>query len=73
VFSILAAARRAEEAGADAFLMKPLAERSLLRTVEELLAVRNGSRGGRGGSAGGGSAENPPSGAPDEAEKGDNP
>lgn len=47
VFSILAAARRAEEAGADAFLMKPLAEQSLLRTVQELLALRNGGAPGR--------------------------
>lgn len=39
VFSILAASRRALEAGADAFLRKPLAERSLLRTVRELLAL----------------------------------
>lgn len=40
VFSILAAGARAREAGADAFLMKPLAEQSLLRTVQELLALR---------------------------------
>lgn len=39
VFSILAARSRAEEAGADAFLMKPLAERSLLETVQDLLAI----------------------------------
>lgn len=37
VFSILAASRRAQEAGADAFLRKPLAERSLLQTVRDLL------------------------------------
>lgn len=38
VFSILAAHGRAREAGADAFLMKPLAERRLVDTVRELLA-----------------------------------
>jgi CheY-like chemotaxis protein len=40
VFSILAAHGRAREAGADAFLMKPLAERQLVQTVRELLATR---------------------------------
>jgi two-component system response regulator MprA len=40
VFSILAAQGRAREAGADAFLMKPLAERRLVQTVRELLASR---------------------------------
>jgi CheY-like chemotaxis protein len=40
VFSILAAHGRAREAGADAFLMKPLAERQLVQTVRELLAAR---------------------------------
>ncbi len=40
VFSILAAHSRAREAGADAFLMKPLAERRLVQTVRELLAKR---------------------------------
>jgi DNA-binding response OmpR family regulator len=40
IFSILAAHGRAREAGADAFLMKPLAERALVRTVRELLARR---------------------------------
>lgn len=39
VFSILAASARAEEAGADAFLLKPLAERRLVETVERLLAL----------------------------------
>ena len=39
VFSILAAAGRAREAGADAFLMKPLAERRLVDTVRELVAA----------------------------------
>jgi CheY-like chemotaxis protein len=41
IFSILAAAGRAREAGADAFLLKPLAEHALVETVERLLEVRN--------------------------------
>ncbi len=40
IFSILAARSRAEEAGADAFLMKPLAERRLVETVRELMVLR---------------------------------
>jgi two-component system response regulator MprA len=40
IFSILAAHGRAVEAGADAFLMKPLAERQLVQTVRELIARR---------------------------------
>jgi DNA-binding response OmpR family regulator len=44
IFSILAAATRAREAGADAFLMKPLAEQRLVDTVRELLAKRTPSR-----------------------------
>jgi DNA-binding response OmpR family regulator len=40
VFSILAAATRAREAGADAFLMKPLAEQRLVDTVRSLLAQK---------------------------------
>jgi DNA-binding response OmpR family regulator len=40
IFSILAAQGRAREAGADAFLMKPLAEQRLVQTVRELLANR---------------------------------
>jgi two-component system response regulator MprA len=40
IFSILSASVRAKEAGADAFLRKPLAERSLLSTVQELLSIR---------------------------------
>jgi DNA-binding response OmpR family regulator len=40
VFSILAAHDRAREAGADAFLMKPLAEQRLVQIVRELLARR---------------------------------
>lgn len=39
VFSILSAAARAREAGADAFLRRPLAERSLLSAVQELLGM----------------------------------
>jgi CheY-like chemotaxis protein len=41
IFSILAAAGRAREAGADAFLLKPLAEHILVDTVEQLLAARS--------------------------------
>ena len=37
VFSILAASLRAQDAGADAFLLKPLAEHRLLSTVRSLL------------------------------------
>jgi len=40
VFSILAAAGRAREAGADAFLLKPLAEHALIETVGRLLEQR---------------------------------
>ena len=40
VFSILAAHGRARDAGADAFLMKPLAEKRLVETVKDLLAKR---------------------------------
>lgn len=40
IFSILAADGRAREAGADAFLMKPLAERRLVDTVRALIAMR---------------------------------
>jgi DNA-binding response OmpR family regulator len=47
IFSILAAAVRAEEAGADAFLLKPLAERRLVETVRILLSMP-GERGGEG-------------------------
>jgi CheY-like chemotaxis protein len=39
VFSILAAEGRAREAGADAFLMKPLADRRLVDTVRALIAT----------------------------------
>lgn len=40
IFSILAVQSRAREAGADAFLMKPLAEKRLVDTVRELLLMR---------------------------------
>lgn len=40
VFSILAARGRALEAGADAFLMKPLAEHHLVGTITELIEKR---------------------------------
>jgi two-component system response regulator MprA len=43
VFSILAVHSRARDAGADAFLMKPLAEKRLVETVRELLALRAGA------------------------------
>lgn len=39
VFSILAASARAREAGADAFLRKPLAEQKLVDTVKDLLRL----------------------------------
>jgi DNA-binding response OmpR family regulator len=41
VFSILASRSRALEAGADAFLMKPLESHRLLTTVQELLERRD--------------------------------
>ena len=41
VFSILAAAGRAREAGADAYLQKPLAEHTLVGTVQRLLEARS--------------------------------
>ncbi len=47
VFSILAVRTRALEAGADAFLMKPLAEKRLVDTVRQLLPFRKPT--GRGG------------------------
>lgn len=40
VFSILAAGARAKEAGADAFLLKPLAQHTLVDTVRQLLEAR---------------------------------
>jgi CheY-like chemotaxis protein len=40
VFSVLSAANRAREAGADAFLRKPLADHALINTVRQLLAAR---------------------------------
>jgi CheY-like chemotaxis protein len=44
IFSVLLAADRAREAGADAFLRKPLAERHLVDTVRELLAKHDSTR-----------------------------
>ena len=41
VFSLLAAERRARDAGADAFLLKPLSAQVLKDTVREMLAVQN--------------------------------
>ena len=41
VFSILAAADRARDAGADAFLLKPLVEHVLVNTVRRLLEARS--------------------------------
>lgn len=40
IFSILTASARARDAGADAFLRKPLAEQKLVDTVEQLMARR---------------------------------
>jgi DNA-binding response OmpR family regulator len=37
IFSFLAAQDRALEAGADAFLLKPLSDRALIQTIRELL------------------------------------
>jgi DNA-binding response OmpR family regulator len=48
IFSILATSTRAREAGADAFLMKPLAERRLVETVRELIAKHGESSRGDG-------------------------
>jgi CheY-like chemotaxis protein len=42
VFSLLAAERRAQDAGADAFLNKPLTAHALKEAVRELLASRTG-------------------------------
>lgn len=44
IFSILAANGRATEAGADAFLMKPLAEHRLVGTVKTLMGKRTQAR-----------------------------
>ena len=41
IFSILAAEDRAREAGADAFLRKPLDDAQLIRSIEQLLDQRN--------------------------------
>jgi CheY-like chemotaxis protein len=40
VFSILAASDRARDAGADAFLLKPLVEHTLVATVRQLVEAR---------------------------------
>ncbi len=45
IFSHLHAEDRAIEAGADAFLIKPLDEQMLIKTVEKLLALHEISRG----------------------------
>jgi CheY-like chemotaxis protein len=45
IFSILMASERAREAGADAFLRKPLAERRLVDTVKALLDMRREANG----------------------------
>ena len=45
IFSILAVQSRAKDAGADAFLMKPLGERRLVETVRELLKLRDDQTG----------------------------
>jgi CheY-like chemotaxis protein len=49
VFSLLAAERRAKDAGADAFLSKPLSAESLKHAVRELLAGRAASAPSPGG------------------------
>ena len=41
VFSILSARDRAREAGADAFLLKPLAKHALVNTVRQVLEARS--------------------------------
>lgn len=46
IFSILTASARARDAGADAFLRKPLAEQKLVDTVRQLLARRVDTSGG---------------------------
>ncbi len=45
VFSLLAAEHRAQDAGADAFLPKPLSAQGLKEAVRNLLARRAGERG----------------------------
>jgi len=45
ILSILAASSRAAEAGADAFLMKPLSEQRLLSTVNSLIEKRQTPKG----------------------------
>ena len=48
IFSILTASARARDAGADAFLRKPLAEQKLVDTVKQLMARRGNSSRGEG-------------------------
>jgi two-component system response regulator MprA len=48
VFSLLAAERRAQDAGADAFLNKPLTAQALKGAVRELLASRTVQTGSKG-------------------------
>jgi two-component system response regulator MprA len=43
IFSILSASIRAREAGADAYLRKPLAEQRLVETVRELITESDGA------------------------------
>jgi DNA-binding response OmpR family regulator len=43
IFSILSASVRAHEAGADAYLRKPLAEQRLVDTVRELITESDGA------------------------------
>lgn len=45
IFSHLHAGDRASEAGADAFLVKPLNEQLLIQTVEQLIALRQRTAG----------------------------
>jgi CheY-like chemotaxis protein len=45
IFSHLQAEDRAKEAGADAYLTKPLDEALLIETVERLVALKNNSAG----------------------------
>lgn len=46
IFSILTASARARDAGADAFLRKPLAEQKMVDTVGQLMARRGDTSGG---------------------------
>lgn len=46
IFTELLAERRAGEAGADAYLHKPLAKRQFLKTVQQLLGIPSPEKGG---------------------------